>query len=252
MLSRGLADNVTETEGFYEKSFEVFIREGGFIVKSLTDDDEMNQAFRLRHRIFCEDLEWVPQSDDLMEIDGYDCHAAHIGVFDQDNTIVAFSRLVFPGTIFMIEKEFSSLMGPCHKIRKQNDTTEASRLCVAPESRRMLVNSDFGSHGLYMLVYKGMYHWCVMHNIRYVYMVVELKVYRMLQAKGFRSQMVGDPRTMPDGCVAVAALIDWEEFIAVNTSIRPCFVKWFTPNELCQTARPKQRLESWSRPEAFA
>jgi acyl homoserine lactone synthase len=125
-------------------------------------------------------------------------------------------------------------------------------LCVAPESRRTLVPGDLGSHGLSMLVYKGIYHWCVMHNIRYVYMVVELKVYRMLQAKGFHSQMVGEPRTMSDGCVAVAAFIDWQEFIATNAPLRPSFVRWFTLNELYQTPRLKQQLASWLRPEAFA
>lgn len=252
MLSQGFAINVTEAERFYEKSFNVFIQEGGFIVKNLSGDDEMNQAFRLRHKIFCEDLGWVPQSDNFMENDGYDWHSAHIGVFDQNHRIVAFSRLVFPGTLFMIEKEFSSLIGPCHKIRKQSDTTEASRLCVAPEARRTMAQSDFGSHGLAMLVHKGMYHWCAMHNIRYVYMVVELKVYRVLHAKGFHGQMVGEPQTMPDGCVAVAAFIDWDNFITMNASIRPRFVQWFTLNELYQTPGPKQRLESWSQPEAFA
>lgn len=252
MLSQGLAKSITETEDFYEKSFNVFIQEGSFVIKNLSNDDEMNQAFQLRHRIFCEDLGWVPQSDNLMETDGYDWHAAHIGVFNENHRIVAFSRLVFPGTYFMIEKEFSSLIGPHHIIRKQYDTTEASRLCVAPESRKTLVHSDFGSHGLSMLAYKGMYHWCLMHNIRYVYMVVEQKVYRMLQAKGFRSQTVGEPRTMPDGCIAVAAFVDWEEFIARNTLARPGFVKWFTLNELCHIPEPKQRLEFLSQYGAFA
>jgi N-acyl-L-homoserine lactone synthetase len=252
MLSQRFAINVTEAEDFYEKSFTVFIQEGGFVVKNLSGDDEMNQAYQLRHKVFSEDLGWVPQSDNFKEKDGYDWHSAHIGVFDKNHRIVAFSRLVLPGTLFMIEKEFSSLIGASHKIRKQHDTTEASRLCVAPEARRMLAQSDFGSHGLSMLAYKGIYHWCIMHNIRFVYMVVELKVYRMLHAKGFHGQMVGEPRTMPDGCVAVAALIDWEDFIAMNTSIRPRFVQWFTLNGLYQTPVPKQQLESWSQPGAFA
>ena len=252
MLSQSFAGNAKERKGFYEKSSNIFIREDGFIVKSLSTDDEMNQAFRLRHKIFCEDLRWAPRSDNLMEIDGYDWHAAHIGVFDQDNTIVAFSRLVFPGTLFMIEKEFLTLIGPYHKIRKEHDTTEASRLCVAPEFRKMLVKSNFGSYGLSMLVYKGIYHWCAAHYIRYVYMVVELKVYRMLQAKGFRSQMVGDPKTMPDGCVAVAASLDWEEFVVANSLIRPRFVQWFTLNGLCQIPKQKPQPGSLSLPEAFA
>lgn len=116
MLSQRLADNFKATESFRKRLHEVIVQEGGFVVKDLAGDDEMSQAFRLRHRIFCEHLRWVPKSDNLMEIDGYDCHAAHIGVFDGENRIVAFSRLIFPGTTFMIEKESS----PPHWVLPQN------------------------------------------------------------------------------------------------------------------------------------
>jgi N-acyl-L-homoserine lactone synthetase len=46
-----------------------------------------------------------------LEIDKYDQHAIFIGVFDDRHKLTAFSRLISPGTTFMIEKEFSSLIG---------------------------------------------------------------------------------------------------------------------------------------------
>ena len=64
-----------------------------------------------------------------------------------------------------------------------------------------------------MLVYKGIYHWCCLNNVRYVYMVVEDIMYRMLRAKGFHGYPVGDALTMPDGCVAITAVINWKEYI---------------------------------------
>jgi acyl homoserine lactone synthase len=89
----------------------IFIQEGDFIVKTLTNDDEKTQAYRLRHRVFCEELGWVPINSASLEIDKYDQHAIFIGVFDDRHKLTAFSRLISPGTTFMIEKEFSSLIG---------------------------------------------------------------------------------------------------------------------------------------------
>lgn len=151
MQSRAMAEYVAEAENV-EKRFNgsIFIREAGFVVKNLVSDEEKIQAHRLRHRVYCEELEWVPRSETLMEIDEYDSHAAFIGVFNEDHALVAFMRLTLPGAPFMIEKEFSSLIGPWHQIRKQSDTTEASRSCVAPEARGLFVRGSFGVHRLSM------------------------------------------------------------------------------------------------------
>jgi acyl homoserine lactone synthase len=230
----------------------IFIREGGFTVKNLTSDNEKIEAYRLRHKIFAEELGWVPRSRTLLERDDYDRNAVAIGVFDEQNTLVACVRLMPPGNRFMIEKEFSSLIGAWHKIRKHNDTAEVSRLCVLPKARNASVRGNFGMHHVSMFLYKGVYQWCARNNVRYVYVVVENKIHRMFMAKGFPCRTAGEPLTMSDGCVAVAAMIDFEELVAVNTLRRPEFIKWFTQNQSNHFGAPPQQPAFYLQPEASA
>lgn len=230
----------------------IFIREGGFTVKNLTGDDEKTEAYRLRHKVFAEELRWVPQSRTMIERDDYDRNAVPIGVFDEQNTLVAYVRLTPPGACFMIEKEFSSLIGAWHRIRKHNDTAEVSRLCVLPKARNVSVRGNFGIHHVSMFLYKGVYQWCARNNVRYIYVVVENKIHRMFMAKGFPCRPAGEPLTMPDGCVAVAAMIDFEELVAVNTLKRPEFIKWFTQNRSGRFGAPLQQPAFYSQPGASA
>ncbi|OPY68170.1 MAG: Autoinducer synthetase [Syntrophorhabdaceae bacterium PtaU1.Bin034] len=228
---------------------DIFIRESGYIMKSLVSQDEKIQAYRLRYRIFYEELAWVPRSGSLLEIDEYDKYTASLGIFDRQHVLVACTRVALPGTPFMIEKEFSSLISPFHKIRKQNDIAEISRSCVAPEARKLSVYGTFGACRVFTLIYKVAYQWCSANNIRYVYTVVEPRLYRVLRAQGFRMQLVGEPVTMPDGCVAMAAIIDWDEFVSVNAARRPEFAEWFT--HYGSTRYEGQRLQpgSYSQPQ---
>lgn len=205
----------------------VCIREGGFILKTLEGDDEKSQAYRLRHRVFSEELGWVPRSASQMETDVYDSHAIPIGILNAQSTILAYFRIVLSNRAFMIEKEFSFLVSSDHEVRKQDDTAEVSRLCVSLEARNTSVCGNHGTRSLSMLLYKGIYHWCVRNQVRYIYIVVDHKVYRLFRAKGFPCRPVGEPVTMPDGCVAVAATVDFEELVSLNKLKRPELMKWF-------------------------
>ena len=55
--------------------------EGELLVKTLTDEEELRQAYRLRHRVFAERLKWVPERADRLEEDVYDAWSTSIGVF---------------------------------------------------------------------------------------------------------------------------------------------------------------------------
>jgi len=208
-------------------STEVCIREGGFTLKTLEGDDEKSQAYCLRHRVFSDELGWVLRTTDQRETDEYDSHAVPIGILDAPNGILAYARLILPDRAFMIEKEFSCLVSSNHKMRKGDDTAEVSRLCVSPEARNTSVSGNLGTHGLSMLLYKGIYHWSVRNRVRYIYIVVDYKIYRLFWAKGFPCRPVGEPVAMPDGCIAVAAMVDFEELVSLNTTKRPELMRWF-------------------------
>lgn len=205
----------------------VFIREGRFHVKNMISQEELTEAYRLRHRIFVQELHWVPRQGDALETDDYDDNAVSFGVFDERGRLSAYLRLIMPGRPFMLEREFSSLLDKGHRVRRQGDTSEISRLCVAPESRSDKISGNFGIHTPSMLLFKGVYAWCNKNGIRFLYAVAEDKVYRLFRAKGFPYRLVGGPVAMPDGVKAVAVMMDWREFEEMNRGKRPWMLKWF-------------------------
>lgn len=206
------------------------ICEGNHCVRSLVSEEEYDQAYRLRYRIFSEELRWVLQSQNDKEMDEYDDYAVSFGVFDGKRRLISYLRLIMPGRQFMMEKEFLSLVDPGHRVRKGPDTAEISRLCVAPEARTEKSEGNFGIHQISLLLFKGVYHWCLHNAVRYLYAVTEVKVFRLYCAKGFPYRAIGKPAEMPDGATVVAVILDWKEFEQLNSVKRPQLLEWFTGN----------------------
>ena len=103
--------------------FTIF-KEKCYLIKELTEKKDKIQAYKLRHRIFSQELRWVSSTENELEIDSYDKDAVFIGVFDIENKLVAFLRLVLPPSAFMIEDIFIALIDSEHKIRKETDTID--------------------------------------------------------------------------------------------------------------------------------
>jgi len=202
--------------------------EGPYQVRVLTKRDEILQAFHLRHLIFHEELKWVPNSKDRIESDLYDKKAIFLGAFNVENKLHAFIRLILHKDTFMIENEFSNLVRENYKIRKDYDTAEISRLCIAKEARNKKILSNFGMHSLSMLLYKGIYIWCKQNYVRYLYAVIEVKLYKIMLRGGFPCRLIGNPTIMPDKIKAVAVIFDWEEFKTLNISKKPEMLDWFS------------------------
>jgi acyl homoserine lactone synthase len=221
----------------------ILLHEENFVVKTIIDEMDKAQAYRLRHRIFCDELKWVLHSTNDMEFDEYDRNAVFFGVYDESRKLISFLRLIMPGLQFMMEKEFLFLVDPDHRIRKEQDTAEISRLCVAPEARFNHKAGNFDVHKISLILFKGVYQWCMLNKIRYLYAVTELKVYRLYCLKGFPYRLIGKPTRMPDGVTVVAVMLDWDEFETMNAFKRPAFFDWFKPARLSQLPRQSQPHE---------
>ncbi len=212
----------------------IYFKDRNMTLKNLTTQKEKVQAFRLRYRIFYEELNWIPRSKDSLEIDSYDMNAIFFGVFNKQHELVAFIRLILPESQFMLEKEFSFLISPRYIVRKERDTAEVSRLCIAPEVRSSANSENFAIHEISMFLYKGIFQWSMANMVRYLYFVVDRKIYRLLRIKGFPCEMIGMPQAMPDGTVATAAIMDWSSFRLLNFVKRPELLRWFTLSNQCQ------------------
>ena len=177
-----------------------------FRIKLLETEKDKYLAYQLRKEIFCDELNWVSCANKKIEVDDYDKKSYIFGVIDGYDDIIGTVRVIHASESMMIEKEFLLLLSPEYRIRKETDTAEASRLCVRSSIDSMKKTKI--SHALYYATYK----WCLLHEIRYLYIVVEKKMYRNLNRIGFSCHCVGPTVIMPDGTHCIAAIIDWKEF----------------------------------------
>ena len=118
------------------------------------------------------------------ESDRYDEEAVFLGAFDENGFLAAFIRLIASPNPYMLDNEFSFLIGSsCDQINRAG-TGEISRLCVDPESRGTAVSYAGGDTIIAMMIFKGLYLWCGINNISFLYAVTEPKTQRLFFMKG--------------------------------------------------------------------
>jgi len=205
-------------------------REGEFIIKTLESDEELSQAYGLRHRVFAERLRWVPETASRLESDVYDSWSTSIGVFAGSGNILATVRMTHAPLPFMMENEFSACLVGSHIVRKDMDTAEITRLTVDPS----ILDGKL-SFQLLRTMFKGMYLWCGLHAVRYTYMVVEHRLLRVVRRMGWPCVPIGIPVALPPADVpSVAAILDLDEFRREALAQRPELVTWLGLTRACE------------------
>jgi len=197
------------SEGYFGR--EELAGEGHYHVRLIVGREELLEAYRLRYRTFCQKLNWVSCKEDGLEYDSYDESAVSFGVYDDEGRLAAYARLIMPHGRFMLEDIFPMLLGPAPIVRKEPDTAEISRLCIEPRKC-----ADAGRHALTLLLFSGLYEWCVKREIRFLYAVTDDKTFKTYSSNEIPFRLMGEPVRMPDGVVARAAVLDWREYKKAN------------------------------------
>lgn len=214
-----LTDNAVSHIAFSEEDF---------LVKTLETKEEMTQAYQLRHRVFAEQLRWVPETEDRQEMDMYDLWGVTVGVFDGKGVLLGMARLLPSFGEFMLGNEFGALLPSDYVIRKELDTAEITRLTVNPDVRDPKLSNQ-----VLLGVLKGIYQWAVENEIRYYYLEVEHRFLRALRMLGFPCEPIGPVVQLPPaGAKAVAALYDMVRFDEENSKKRPSFLEWISTIKL--------------------
>jgi len=191
---------------------EVLASEGGYRVATITSREGLEEAYRLRYKVFSEKLGWAGRRKDLLESDSYDQWAVSFGVYDEQGALKAYLRLLTSEYRFMLEDVFAPLLGSDPIVRKKPDTAEVSRLCMEPCEPRTM---DERGHtpDLILLLVKGLRRWCDEHDIRFLYAELDAKAFRLYHdVKKLPLRLMGEPKTMPDGLETRVAVLDWEEY----------------------------------------
>jgi acyl homoserine lactone synthase len=214
------------SDGVIQEARQISFCEGEFLVKTLESEEELRQAYHLRHRVFAEKLKWVPERNNQLESDVYDTWSTSIGLFSNQQLLgmVRMTPAPFP---FMLESEFSGCLVGSHRVRKELDTAEITRLAVDPAI------TDRGlSAKLMRTIFKGMYHWTLANNIRYTYLVVESRFLRVVQRIGWPCHAIGAPVALPPADVlSIGALLDLDEFRSDAAYKRPEMLQWLYATE---------------------
>ena len=202
--------------------------EGEYSVRTLASKGDHLQAFKLRHKVYSERLAWVPSTPEGLEIDRFDLYSTSIGLFSGEEKLLGLIRLLPPDHPFMLEVHFVDLVGPDYTIRKEWDTVEITRLTLVS------TEESKGLSACYLkILLKGLYQWSVENNIRYAFMEVEKRFWRILNRLGFLSTPIGRVKRLPPAYAeSMASLLDWENFRSCNRDHQPDFLEWISKARL--------------------
>lgn len=203
---------------------EIEFSEGEFLVKTLEGEAELTQAYRLRHKVFAEALRWVPPTDDGQEMDMYDLWGTSIGLFDSRGTLHGMARLLPATGLFMLEQDLRMLLPSDHILRKERDTAEITRLAIDPDIK------DKGlSARLLLTLVKGIYHWAQAQDVRFLYIEVDYRFFRVLNAMAIACDPLGPPVALPPaGTLSIAAIMDIVRCEQVLGRKRPKVMEWMS------------------------
>lgn len=203
---------------------ELIFQEDNLLVKNISTHEEFEMALRLRHKVFREELKWVPERADGLDLDEFDDYAYGIGIYSETNELIGHVRLIEAPAPFMIEHDFSRLLPNDGSFKKTRGMAESTRICIDKDYRTEKHNSMTLAH----LLYKAMYHWSKRNDIKKLITIVEKRYYVLLKRSSFPFVPVGEFGMMGEGVLSGIISLDWGEFDRVLPEKRPEFYEWFT------------------------
>jgi N-acyl amino acid synthase of PEP-CTERM/exosortase system len=188
-----------------------------FDIAPAVSDDLQDQAYGIRHRVYCEELGFEPVRADRRERDLYDTRSIHVLVRSmQVDRYVACARLVRvdprdPSSLLPVEKACAhtidrSIVEPA--LLPRDRIAEISRLAIVPEFRRRegekhaaiaVSEADFGKVDLprfpYIQVslYLGAIALAKYLGVETIFVLTEPRLAAHLWRLGVRIQRIGGP-----------------------------------------------------------
>lgn len=183
------------------------------IVPAYTDELR-NEAFRIRHQVYCEDLKFESERTSKLETDDYDAHSLHLLIrFIKTNEFVGCTRIILPqsdasGYSLPFEKMCAATLDrSIIKSLPRDCIGEVSRLAVISRFRRRrgdikasvtISDEDYGTIeqprfpfipiGLYV----GTIELARVHGVNYLFMLTEKRLASHFERLGANVQFIGD------------------------------------------------------------
>jgi len=161
--------------------------------------------FRLRHDVFCEELSWVKEQRDCLEMDDYDDLSEHIAVADASNTVIATLRFTGPQHPWMLEDCFPFTSEEDITGLRRQGFAEVSRMAVKEDIRNLSIADGLS---VFDFLLGGALLYADSCAIEKVVVVTTKTIYCHLKRHRWVIQPIGKLVSMPDGCTIGAFSID--------------------------------------------
>ncbi len=156
-----------------------------FIFYTTSNQEELNELFRIRYQVYCLEYNYIDKNkfEDELETDQWDPRSVHFVIRDMKEEIAATVRLIQNSPLGLpIEKHFVFDLDVRSLSKEQS--VEISRFIVTRKYRR--------KHLMFILI-KGIYNYVKENNIKYVYSVMDERLYPMLTEMGIPFRRIGKP-----------------------------------------------------------
>lgn len=171
--------------------------------------EQKDKAYRLRHKVYSEELKWVPEAADGREIDEFDEYAAMVCVEDDRGEVIGTIRLVDSRHEWMVDRYFlETISGSIEDIKKRS-AVEVSRNAIDLKYRHKNL-SECGVTVLDLLLATAVDSTWDGFNRRNIFVTATPVMGVILKRRGGATEQVGPIVTMPDNCKVASFLLDLE------------------------------------------
>lgn len=153
------------------------------IFKLAETQQEKEEIYRLRYRVYCLEKDWLSKADypDEKEIDEFDDCSAHFIAKDSLGNITGTVRLILHSQQgFQITRYF------------EIDLPNGGLNCS--EFSRLAINNGKRNNKIELGLYRETFQYCQNKGITHSYAVVERKLFSSLRRLGFLFEQIGEPR----------------------------------------------------------
>ncbi|MDB2663839.1 GNAT family N-acetyltransferase, partial [Porticoccaceae bacterium] len=161
------------------------------------------------HKVYSEELKWVPEAADGREIDEFDAHSVLVCVENEAGILVGTIRVIDNEFEWLLEKYFPETSSKGVDLVKQTSVVEVSRNAVLPEYRHKRL-TDSGLTVLDILFTMVMEcGWHVM-NKKNVVVTANPVMGAVLRRRGGAIRQIGPLINMDDGSKVTSYVMDTE------------------------------------------
>ncbi|MDZ7823209.1 MAG: acyl-homoserine-lactone synthase [Ahrensia sp.] len=162
----------------------------------------LNQYFRLRKRVFSDQLKWkVPVIGDMEKDILDEAPCTYTLYIDQDDEVVGGARLIPTTQTTLLDHAFDGLI-PSNISFKSPTIWESSRFCVDHDRSKAKLSA--GAKKATLAISIGNYDYAVKNGIEFLIAVVEARLFEFSRNYNLDTQMLGEK--IIDGGRVVCAL----------------------------------------------